>query len=301
LVVSRKTRIFVAIIQRVEHHTGIMESEIRQLQLKCLEIFDIVVKICEEHKIKYSLCGGSVVGAHLYKGILPWDDDIDIMMTREYYNKFLKVAEKNLPEGYSIINYQTSDYSTTLKICFTKIINENTTLVQPNGDVLGIFIDIDVYDKVPENYLKHIDLFLCEKIQTINKGKVPGYSLRNMLRNLMLDTVLSNRRKYLSFFQKTVEFLGKLSSNYTYRELFGAYHYYNMLPYKASIFENYTTIEFEGRKVMIVRDYINYLQTRYIRTDFHEPEEMKKPSHLEYIDFNLPYKEYIKEQSTQSI
>ena len=66
-----------------------MESELRQLQLKCLEILDIVVKICTEHNIKYSLCGGSVVGAHLYKGFLPWDDDIDIMMTRDNYNKFL--------------------------------------------------------------------------------------------------------------------------------------------------------------------------------------------------------------------
>ena len=43
-------------------------TEIRQLQLKCLEIFDIVDKICRENEIKYSLCGGSVVGAHLYQG-----------------------------------------------------------------------------------------------------------------------------------------------------------------------------------------------------------------------------------------
>ena len=70
-----------------------MESELRQLQLKCLEILDIVVKICTEHNIKYSLCGGAVVGAHLYKGFLPWDDDIDIMMTRENYNQFLVIAE----------------------------------------------------------------------------------------------------------------------------------------------------------------------------------------------------------------
>ena len=73
-----------------------IESELRQLQLKCLEILDIVVKICTEHNIKYSLCGGSVVGAHLYKGFLPWDDDIDIMMTRENYNRFITIAENKL-------------------------------------------------------------------------------------------------------------------------------------------------------------------------------------------------------------
>ena len=273
-----------------------MEPELRQLQLKCLEIFDIVDKICREHDIKYSLCGGSVVGAHLYKGFLPWDDDIDIMMTREYYNKFLKIVEKELPDGYSVINYQNSDYSTTLKICFIKIVNDNTTLIQTNGDILGIFIDIDVYDKVPEGFLKHIDLYLCKRILTIDKGKIPGNNIKNRLRNLLLDTILSNRRRYLSFFQKTVELLGKMSSHYSYRELFGAYYYYNMLPYKASIFEDYTTIEFEGRTAMIVRDYISYLQTRYNRTDFYEPKEKQMPSHLRFIDFNMPYKEYIKEQ-----
>ncbi len=270
-----------------------MKPGIRQLQLRCLIIFDIVENICREHEIKYSLCGGSVVGAHLYKGFLPWDDDIDIMMTRDNYNKFLEVAEDNLPEGYSIINYQNSDYSTTLKISFTKIMDEHTTLVQENGDVMGVFLDVDVYDKVPESILKHIDIFLCKRLLTINTGKKFGNSIKNRFRNLCLDTILSNRRKYLMFFQKVVELLGRYSKNYTYRELFGAYHGYNMIPYDSNIFEHYTTIEFEGREVMIVRDYVQYLQTRYNRTDFHEPIEKQIPLHYEHIDLNLPYKVYL--------
>lgn len=273
-------------------------TELRQLQQKCLEIFDIVVKICIEHNINYSLCGGSVVGAHLYKGFLPWDDDIDIMMTRENYNKFLEVAKDCLPEGYSIINYQNSDLSTKWKICFTKIINDNTTLVLDDDNIMGVFIDIDVYDKVPENILKEIDLFLCNRILTINYGKRLGNNINNRFRNLCLDTILSNRRKYLMFFQKIVEFLGKCSKRYTYRELFGAYHGYNMIPYKPSIFENYTTIEFEGRKVMIVRDYIDYLQTRYNRTNFYEPKEKQLPPHYKYLNIDLPYKEYIQKNMT---
>lgn len=56
-----------------------------------MEIFDIVDRICREHHINYSLCGGFVVGAHLYKGILPWDDDIDI----DVYDKVPEGILKN--------------------------------------------------------------------------------------------------------------------------------------------------------------------------------------------------------------
>ena len=86
-----------------------MENEVRKIQLKCLEILEIVDKICRKYGINYSLCGGSVVGAHLYGGCLPWDDDVDLMMTRENYNKFLSVVREELPEGFSVSNYLFGD------------------------------------------------------------------------------------------------------------------------------------------------------------------------------------------------
>lgn len=276
-----------------------MATELRELQLKCLEIFDIIDNICKTNNIQYSLCGGSVVGAYLYKGFLPWDDDIDIMMTRNNYNKFLKVAKTSLPNGFSILNFHNLDFPKAFQFCYTKIVNDNTTLVQANGTVIGIFIDIDVYDKVPEGLLKEIDLFFCKRLLTIDRGKISSIGFKNKLRNLVLDTFLSNRRRFLLFFEKIIIFLSKISHSYTYRELFGAYHYYNMIPYKASIFENYSTIEFEGRTAMIVRDYIDYLQTRYNRTDFHEPIEKQVPPHLAHVNFNTPYKKYKNTKKTK--
>ena len=271
-----------------------MESELRQLQLKCLEILDIVVKICTEHNIQYSLCGGSVVGAHLYKGFLPWDDDIDIMMTRENYNRFITIAEKYLPDSYIIINYQNGKDEENFRINYSKIINKDTTLIQKDGKITGIFLDITVYDKVPTNVLRFVDLFLYKRSMTINTGKLPGSGIKNKIRDVLLDTLFSNRRKFLLFFQQAVECIGNSYRHYTYRELFGAFYFVNLIPYKPSIFENYTKIDFEGRTVMIVRDYIEYLQTRYNRTDFNETEDKQIPSHFAHVDFEMPYKEYIK-------
>jgi lipopolysaccharide cholinephosphotransferase len=266
-------------------------NDIRQIQLKCLEILNIVDDICRKNDIKYSLCGGSVVGAYLYSGCLPWDDDIDLMMTRENYNRFLKVASNNLPEGYSIHNYQLSNVFSTL---FTKITNNNTTIVQQNGTVSGIFLDITVYDKIPNNWKAKIDIFLWKISQVVFIGKIHGNNLKTKLRNFVLSTLLRDKRRYFKFFQRQVEKLSNCK-NYHYSELFGAFC--NTKPYDPQIFENYSEISFENKNYMIVRDYIKYLETRYDRTDFHEPKEKQIAPHYKLVDFNKPYKEYIKENS----
>lgn len=265
-----------------------MDSVNRQIQLKCLEILDIVDDICKKNHIEYSLCGGTVVGAHLYKGFLPWDDDVDLMMTRKNYNRFIKLAPKLLPEGYSIFNFQEGNY---VEKGITKIVNENTTYVENNGLILGIFLDITVYDKVPTNFLRHIDIFLVRRSLTIMRGKITKKGFKNKIRNILLDTILSNKRNYFIFFQRVAELLGR-TKKYSYSELFGAWA--QTISYRSSVFENYSTIEFEGKHYMIVRDYIEYLQVRYNRTDFYEPKEKQVPAHVAYVNLNLPYKEYLR-------
>lgn len=270
-----------------------MNNEIRQIQLKCIEILDIVDGICKRNQIQYSLCGGSVVGAHLYGGCLPWDDDIDLMMTRENYNRFLKVVQAELPEGFSIHNYELSEeYWST----FTKIVNDNTTVVQQDGTVSGIFLDITVYDKIPNGVLKNIDIILWKISQVVVIGTLEDKSLKTAIRNFVLTTFLKDERKYLCFFQKQVERLSNTGS-YHYSELFGAFC--NTKPFSPRIFENYIQIEFEGKPYMIVREYVKYLETRYERTDFREPKERQVAPHYQYVDFTLPYREYIKKQDAR--
>lgn len=270
-----------------------MSNEVRQIQLKCLEILNIVDDLCCKNDIKYSLCGGSVVGAHLYGGCLPWDDDIDLMMTRENYNRFLEVASKNLPKGYTIHNYQLNDVFWSP---FTKIVNDNTTIVQQDGTVSGIFLDITVYDKIPNNWKEKIDILLWKISQVVFIGKIEGKNLKTKIRNFILGTFLNNKRKYLTFFQKQVEKLGKCK-NYHYSELFGAFC--NTKPYSPHIFENYSEILFEGKKYLIVRDYVKYLETRYDRTDFCEPKEKQIAPHYRLVDFSKPYRQYLKEISDE--
>ena len=265
-----------------------MNQEIRKIQLKCLEILEIVDKICREENIQYSLCGGSVVGAHLYKKCLPWDDDVDLMMTRKNYNRFIQILQNKLPNGFSAHNYQlTNDFQTL----FTKVMNDNTTVVQQDGTVSGVFLDITVYDKIPRDYRFKWDILLWKISQVVTIGKIEGKNIKTRLRNLVLSTILKDKIKYLKFFQQQVEKLGDRSKVYSYAELFGAFC--NTKTYEPEIFENYAEIDFEGKKYMIVRDYVKYLETRYDRTDFREPKEKQVAPHYKYVDLSMPYKKYI--------
>ena len=271
-----------------------MESETRKIQLRCLKILDIIDDICKRYGIAYSLCGGSVVGAHLYNRCLEWDDDVDLMMTRENYNRFIDVAPSSLPSGFTLWNYQVSDDTDKSGIKFSKVIDESTTIVQPDGNIFGIFIDITVYDKIPNGWLRHVDIILFKLATSIETGSLAKKGFKNTLRTLALKTVFRNRTAYLKLYQKVVEFIGRMTTDYSYAELFGAYYESNTNLFRPSVFENYTTIEFEGKPYMIVRDYVEYLQVRYNRTDFHEPKEKQKSTHHTYVNFHLPYKEYVK-------
>lgn len=74
-----------------------------------LEVLEKIDEICRKHDIKYFAEWGTMLGAVRHHGIIPWDDDVDITMKRPDYNKFLKVAEKELPEGYHIMNYRNNE------------------------------------------------------------------------------------------------------------------------------------------------------------------------------------------------
>ena len=71
-----------------------MDYDIRSLQLKMLEVLLAIDKVCKEHNLKYYIAYGTLLGAVRYKGFIPWDDDVDLFMPRNDYERLDGEADK---------------------------------------------------------------------------------------------------------------------------------------------------------------------------------------------------------------
>ncbi|MCH5296251.1 MAG: LicD family protein [Ruminococcus sp.] len=110
-------------------------------------------RICKKHNIKYFLAGGTLLGAVRHKGFIPWDDDADVMMLREDYDKFLRVLPSELPSNFTVQNNEKTSH-----FPFTKIrINDtvfSTEFSSRFGDIHnGIFFDVLAQDQTSNNKL----------------------------------------------------------------------------------------------------------------------------------------------------
>jgi len=119
------------------------------------DAFRHFIRICEEHNLEYYAIGGTLLGAVRHKGFIPWDDDIDVAMPRESYDKFLKIAPSCLPEHLVMDDpWSNPDFLSY----FAKIRNKNIELHEAleNNEAttrIGYLIDIIPLDGTPNNGL----------------------------------------------------------------------------------------------------------------------------------------------------
>ena len=128
------------------------EEELEQLHKVLYEILGEIIRVCDMLHIPYFIQGGTAIGAFFENGILPWDDDIDVGMTRENYERFLKEAPAVLKKDY-FLQWIGSDPHTPFY--FAKLRKNGTKFVEDVSEGLDmhhcIFVDIFPYDKVPDN------------------------------------------------------------------------------------------------------------------------------------------------------
>ncbi|GAB2465156.1 LicD family protein [Xylanimonas ulmi] len=123
------------------------EDELRAIQVDILETID---RICREHGIEYTIAFGTLLGAIRHGGYIPWDDDIDIELTRDGYERLIALLATELPEHLSLLH--RSARPTYLP--FAKVY-DNRTEFTSRLDMMnrgtGVFVDIFPVDAVPDD------------------------------------------------------------------------------------------------------------------------------------------------------
>lgn len=121
---------------------------LREIQIEQYKILEYVINIIDKNNLTYFLAGGTLLGAIRHKGFIPWDDDIDIMMPRPDYERFINIFNENSNN----LNYQIQSFENgTLKYPFTKIINTNISINSKSKEDDYLWIDVFPLDGYPEN------------------------------------------------------------------------------------------------------------------------------------------------------
>lgn len=240
-------------------------------QIELLEMIKDIDKLFVLNNIQYSLCSGSLLGAIRENGFIPWDDDIDIMVDRDNFNKLISLFNNDC----NITKYVLKRYLWILRI------------QKSNDKRQGLHassIDIFVADNCPDCFVVYkLKVLFIKILQGMMKLKI-DYSKYSIFYRFclfftnLIGKLVNDQKKY-EYYQIVSQMNNKKkTSNISfYNDIFSTLNF----KYPNSLFENITRHKFEDTYLPIVSQYDIYLSTRY--GDYMTPPEPEKriSTHLE--------------------
>lgn len=262
------------------------------------EILDEIDRVCTENELHYSLAYGTLLGAVRHSGFIPWDDDIDIMMPREDYEKLIQIWPTAARKGF-IIQDDTmhSDYVNN----YAKVRRDHSTFLQFEFERdcsyhIGLFVDIFPGDRVAPTKLGRVLQQLLFAVNLLfNRGYISGTGgMIGLMERLLLRVVPRKGYRHISLTA------GKMSRRWNedhsnlivFPNRMGCSRIY----YPSNLFDDLDRIEFQGKKYSAFHD-----ADRMLRIEFGDymqlpPEEERVWQHHPIlVDFNRNYEEIVEE------
>lgn len=277
------------------------DDDIRLMQIKSWEMYKYIREFCDEHGLLFYACGGSCIGAVRERGFIKWDDDIDLFMPREDYNKLRvlwpKYADKRYRLVYSKPGTITGDLM--LKICDTE-----TTLIttyQQNVKMpQGLTLDILPLDGCPKpgSFARRIQMLQALFFSLFYSSAVPRNhgSIIAFGANVLLTLVGNERaRLHLSrHFEKQMSKYPFKECEYVTELCAGPKYMRN--EYRREWFDSATELPFEDDVLRVPVGYHEYLTMAF--GDYMTPPEsnQQRPHHGHVVfEPQKPYEQYLEE------
>lgn len=268
-------------------------KELWAVQLDLLNEFD---RVCKKYGLKYMLDCGTLLGAVRHKGFIPWDDDIDVAMSREEYEKLLEVVPYEFKEPYFFQNHHT-EHSFSDQII--KLRRSDTTYLQALDLTWkkynhGIFIDVFVYDSLPSDDIDDLK-------KTLQFPKRMHYRMQAMA---CVPSINDGLKMVLRYFYYNIRYTSKYKQ---YDKLERYAKQFDKGPYKACIlgcprekyylgewFDDIMEMPFENLMMPVSVSYDAILKLLY--GDYMTPVKGGGAHDLAYCDTGRSYLEVMKDK-----
>lgn len=258
-------------------------EEFRRMQLVGLEILTEVDRVCRKHNINYVIFCGTLLGAVRHKGYIPWDDDADIAMLREDYEKFKAVLHDINPAICFVQDHETDP---EYRWGYTKVRRTGTSYIRLGQEHLknktGIFIDIFPMDDVPNSIAGQIFqdfyCYCCRKILWSEVGKYQEKGIKKYFFRLISHINKDSVFKWINHYVKKSN---NSTPNRVRNLLFpaiGKLYIHNPIKDRYGMpkewFLERAEYEFEGHKFYGTKDYDAIL--KYTYGDYMTPPPIEK-------------------------
>ena len=254
-------------------------DELKELQLEMLKK---IHSFCEKHRIQYFLGYGTLIGAVRHKGYIPWDDDIDIIMPRSDYDRFVQMFNGVDP----VLKLYAPEINPNYYAPYANIVDTRTVLIEKEmshrGMQLGIKIDVFPIDSVPQDlvdyqnfYNKMIRYNKILRVKRIKFQSIEGY--RKFF--ILVKKILYGLYSYSSIQKKIMDSVHRVKnseSSYVDNAVFTVYHNKR---FKKELIKSAVKVEFEGFLFNAPVGYDKYLRTIYGDYMSLPPEDKRVPHH----------------------
>lgn len=251
--------------------------QLKKLQMIELELLLEFDRICRKHDIRYTLTGGTLLGAVRHGGFIPWDDDADVSMLRCEYEKFREACKTDLGEQYYFQDMKSTE---GYRWGYGKLRKKKTLFLREHQEHMpyeqGVFIDIFPRDGVPDSPLKRkIHKFICFCVRKTLWSEVGRIAHSNRLMRLWFGVLSrgAGKRIYKMYDRLVVKSNQKpteLVRNLTFPVPNGQEGYMRRW------YDESTELEFEGHKFMANKCYKEWLQQEFGDYMVLPPEEKRK-------------------------